>query len=767
MIKKNQLNFDKIKKFYEENYHYFLKNILVQTYKIKTQYDLKNIKILNNDSLHVSLNTSIKDIFNYQSKKISLDFLLKCSNEKKYPSSNFLDEKKYKKIQEEVAKDIIKLNNSSEENPNILFRIENPYEEKMEVKICKNPKNDKETFLQLWTTSVLINSIKLEEKGIKSVYFDDVFGKPKFSSDGQKLIFLVEIDSSKNFKNYFSINDKKYDKENLEENSDLENDEFLKNMKKFDYKQEFGEALDGKSYPIIAIYDIIKNDIGLIDLDVINKNLKNEDKKIRLYPATPFFDNNNRDIIFTGYDFENDNKLGIIFCLKRSSKIYLLKKPKINWKNDEKKKKKFDKNFEEIDESSNNEKFKFDNKLFLISNEIIENEDYTELNKNNFKINYNETKYNYTNIYPSLSPDGNRLIFLSNEKATAHMNGLRLNIIEWSEEKKKFEEFLKKETENQEKNLQTNELSIVNLPNFKFHVKLIIDKITFDNNYFCGIYSYEEAISKSFFISNDKIIINTNHENSNKFYLYDISKNLLILPYQNINLFIFDSKRVNNSENRLFFSINSYVNILPFVCMWKINEEKYESILENIIKEEDKIQDKLNINTSNYQNYLDNNKLITNDHIIFNKIINLETENYDVTKKNLRVIYLSDNFTNDIFHIKQIENDNFEYFSKRNGEEENLFNFEIFNNSDLYKDFADDKNCNSHIRSKEDFLLQNTFNQYINFIIKNTKVDDYKLNNVYGHFIYSESIYFRQNSDDINNFKRQLFISYMEVQMEI
>ena len=164
----------------------------------------------------------------------------------------------------------------------------------MEIKICKNPKNDKETLLQLWQTSCLLNSIKLEEKGIKSVYFDDVFGKPKFSQDGKKLIFLVELDKSKIYQNYFSIKNQTHDKENPKETTennnnkqDNGNDDFFKNMKKFEYKQEFGEALDGKSDPVIAIYDILRNDIGFINLDKIN-DYKSNKEQIKIYPATPF-----------------------------------------------------------------------------------------------------------------------------------------------------------------------------------------------------------------------------------------------------------------------------------------------------------------------------------------------------------------------------------------------------------------------------------------------------------------------------------------------
>ncbi len=765
MIGNSFKNLEKIKKLFDENYTYFLKNILVQAYKIKNQYELKSIKKLKNNQYQTSLNTPIKDIFNYQSKKLSLENIIdnsiKDSDIKKLPSTFYLDENKYLENQSKISNNIIKLNNSSEENPNLLFRICNPKDEKLEVKIIKNAKNDKETFLQLWSTSNLINTIKLEEKGIKLIYLDDVFGKPKFSPDGKKLIFIVELDNSKNYKNYFSIENKI----NLTNGINEENDEYIKNMKKFEYRQEFGEALEGKADPFIAIYDIIKSDIGLIDLNELNVDSKNDDiSNIKIYPSTPFFDSNNNDIIFTGYNFKNDNKLGLIYCLKRPSKIYLLRRPKINWKNIENK----DRENKESGKTIKNE-FNFDNKLFVLSNEIICNEGTKEMIKSD--IIFKDPKYNYTNIFPLISPEGKNLLYLSNEKATPHMNGFRLNLINWEKEKIRLDNILSNNKELKEKYNKNDIMKIVQIPNFYFETNLLVDKISFENKYFTGIYSYEDTLSKSLFISNDKIILNSINENSNIFYIYDITKNLLIKPYQKISLCVFDSKKIENSENninndKVFFSVNSYVNVLPFVCMWKINIENYNNIINKIIQEENKNNDK-NINDSilidknNYRNFLDKNNNPNNfQKEINNKIINLETENYSITKEKLSVLYLGEENTNEIFEVIQIESENSDYFSENEDKEFpyslNLevlskVDFNTHNNEEISNKNKNDSVDDNLNKAKEDFMLQNDFKKYLNHIILNTIVEDYYYNDTYGHFIYSDSEIYSFKNSNLNN----------------
>lgn len=764
MKAKNSQKFDKIKKMFEENYSYFLKNVLLQAYKIKNQYEFKSLTNLGNNSTHVSLTTSLKDIFNYQSKKISTDYLIQNEIKNKFEASSFLDDKKYIEIKEELASNIIKLNNSTEENPNILFRLANPVDEKIEIRMVKNQKNDKETFLQLWQTSALIRSIKLEEKGIKSVYCDDVFGRPKFSPDGKKLIFTVEKDLSKNFKNYFSINNQNSDKDiNDDDKDENKDDEFIKNMKKFDYRQEFGEALDGKADPVIAVFDILRNDIGLIDLDEINfNNNKNEnnydEKKIKIYPATPFFDVNSNDILFAGYQFENDFKLGIIFCLKRPCKIYLLKNPKINWKNADKEVKDKEKNkSEQAAEDKKNPLF--ENKLFIVSEESI-----NSLKENQIEmLKYNNTVYNYCNFSPLMSADGKFLCFLSNEKSTAHMNGLRLNLIDWAQQKKKFEESLNENKELQQK-FNNEKLALVEIPGFKFNSKLAIDKINFENNYFCGIYCYNDLLSKSLFISNDKIIINTNHQNSNKFLIYDITKELLIQPYQTLNISVFDSKTVAKTKDDLFFSLNSYVNVMPFTCMWKIDNNKYNSTIDKILKQEENSISITQENHKEFSNKNENNGLTANDKIVFDKIVNLETENFNATRAKLSILYLGENNTNEIFEINQIENENYEYFFKNTKNEESeiskLLNFNKFTEEDLSENSNNNNFNNKNLQnSKADYILQENFKQYLSFIITNSKVNEYKYNGVHGYFIHSESIFTQsenQNTKQTKSKKRPI-----------
>lgn len=818
MLGKNKLKyFESIKRTYDENYNYFLKNILLQTYKIKNLYELKNFKPLRNKSFSYTLSSPVKDIFNYQTKKVSTDYYMTNITNDSYKSSMMLDHNLYLNNDMSQGQSFEKTNTSNEDNQNVLFRMINPAVENLEIKIIKNLKNDKETFLQLWQTSVLINSVKLEDKGVKSIYIDDTFGRPKFSPDGKKLIFLVELDRSKNYKNYFSIPNAKnefykendsIDDKNKETNGDFntdKDDEFIKNMKKFEYRQEFGELLDDKADPVIAIYDILKNDVGLIDLSEINKT-----EKIKIYPATPIFDFDNADIIFTGYYFDKDIKLGITYCLKRPSKIFLLKNPTINWKNEEKPSKAAPSSDKiKVIESpralyrphEEGKCFSYDNKLFVISNVKIERGDIFDqsgININDHfydeseEIIFKKTQYNYTNIFPILSPNGKNFIFFSTEKATPHMNGLRLNHIDWAQEKQKLEDYLKRNLLMETK-YNTGRLELVKTPNFRIFAKVVIDKIKFENSYYCGIYSYEDMLSKSLFISNDKIIINTYHRNSNKFYIYDISKNILLLPYQNMSICVFDSKQLRknssindldyNKDNNIFFSVNSYANIFPFVCCWRINDEKYEELINKILqtssveKEASKAdqatqktskQNKVFITQANYSEHMSNNNKENNNsnaNMILDQLIALETENSKILNKELNVLCLSEASTNLIFDVRQIESENADYFSpseKSDNQNQQFLNFDLPFKGFTHKADESNKakeNLEHKKANEEDLFLQSKFKAYVNEVVTNTILEEFSYNNVKGFFVYS-GICGNKNTEQNKNEKNENLVLF-------
>jgi dipeptidyl aminopeptidase/acylaminoacyl peptidase len=483
------------------NYLLFLKNILNLTFKIKNSYELKSLNPLGNGLYSIELYSFIKDISNYTSKKIVENFLYN-KNENK----------------------CIRLNSSFiEENPNIYCTV-SYQNDGLEVKFIKNNKNDKETNLEVWNGSILINSLKLGDYNISKVYYDDVFGKPKFSPDGKKVIFIGEFDYLKKFKNYFNIENKEGVDVDVQSNNSLnvKNDnEIVRNMSKFEYRQDFGELLPDKTDPQLFIYNIENNKVYHIKNDLIN-----------IFPGQPVIDKND-DIVFTGFNFPYF-KFGLTYCLKRKSSLYLIKNPLLT-----------DVSQNLNQDNSKNEK----------QNTIIE---LTENNNNT-----------YTNIYPIFSPNFEHLLYFSNENATPHMNGLKLCSINWNIKNSYDKELGSK-------------IKLDDYEKIKNYVKILIPKMDNQNDNFSGIYSYEDGVSLRNFLSEDLFIFNSHNKNNNKVYMYDIKRNrLLAIPSSN-----FSSSRIVSvhPDQGFIITLNSDINILPYTLLVKFNLAKYEQE-ENFIVE--------------------------------------------------------------------------------------------------------------------------------------------------------------------------------------
>lgn len=95
---------------------------------------------------------------------------------------------------------------------------------------------------------------------IKNVYNDAIFGKPSWSSNFDKIVFIGEpVD--KTYTNYYEL--KKKDSKESEEKEK----EKLDQESKFLYKENFGETLHEKVNPKMFIYDVNKNELIAIDLD--------------------------------------------------------------------------------------------------------------------------------------------------------------------------------------------------------------------------------------------------------------------------------------------------------------------------------------------------------------------------------------------------------------------------------------------------------------------------------------------------------------------
>jgi acylaminoacyl-peptidase len=450
----------------KSNYSLFLKNILSIGYKLKNNYEVKNFRQLG-DKYFISLTAGIKDIFTNANKRISEDY--------------FID----------LNTSIPVTNACYEENANIKAVSKYEKDNNLEARVIKT---EKETFLEIWYKDSLLNSIKVDDFKIKQIYTDCVFGKPRFSENGKKLIFIAEFDSTKEYKNYFSINDK-----DLEEEDKIE-----KNLDKFKERQSFGEALEDKAEPFICIYNL--EDKKLYKLDLANYPT--------IYPALPQFDNTNNDIIFSGYEFPN-YKLGIIYCLKRKSGIFLVHNPLLD-------------------------EIKKEDKKTFSTNQLI------RLSGDN--------DYEFTNIYPNFSPGYKTLVYYSNEKAVPHMNGLTLRVINWEEK------------------TALDKLEKVDYSTIKS--KEVLSKLNNPQVQFNGIYTNEEDLVYSKFINEDIFVFGSICQAASRIYLYDFKNNLLShLPEENSMTRIIEV-RPNES---CIVTINSDVNILPYVKLVKFFYKKYSN----------------------------------------------------------------------------------------------------------------------------------------------------------------------------------------------
>jgi hypothetical protein len=455
----------------KNNYSVFLKNLLSIGYKLKGNYDVKNFKKLG-DKYFVSLTAGVKDIFTNASKRVSEDYYVDFESKTSTPITNAC----------------------YEENSNIKAVTKYDKDNNLEARVIKT---EKESFLEIWYKDNLLSSVKVDDFKIKQINTDSVFGKPKFSENGKRLIFTAEFDTSKDFKNYFTINDKEL----------LEEDKIEKNLDKFKERQSFGEALEEKAEPFICVYNL--EDKKLYKLDLSNYPT--------IYPALPQYDNTNQDIVFSGYEFPN-YKYGAIYCLKRKSGIFLVRNPQLDEiKKDDKK------------SSSNNQ-------LIRLSG---------------------DNDYEYTNLYPFFSPKHKKLIYFSNEKAVPHMNGLTLRVINWEEKGR-----IDTSCEGDYSNLKSQE---------------VLAKINDTNDHFNGIYTNEDDLIYCKFLNEDIFVFGAISKATTKIYLYDIKNSLLSHLPDELSMNRLVEVRENES---CIVTINSDINRLPHVKLYKFNYEEYSKHVE-------------------------------------------------------------------------------------------------------------------------------------------------------------------------------------------
>ena len=473
----------------------FLISLISSIYKIKTKYDFKSFTSISSSIKYFEFSNTIKDIFTKSNKSLSIQYLV---NEK----SSF------------PVKGI-----SNEENTFLLFKVTSNKSNNIEVRFVKDSKNDKDINIEVWTNNILYKTIQLNELAITQIYHDEIFGKPQFSEDLSKLIFLAEQDEKKSIKNYYSIpDDEKF------------NEEFEKSLSKYEYKQDFGELLTGKCEPKVFILDLNKMTIFNLKFNNIGNN----------YISHPIFDEKSEGILFTAYDFPYF-KLGLVYCMKRKSDIYYIKNPILEG----------------------------------VPKKVIKDEEKLEKNfGNDFTSAIKLTQNEYSNFLQKFSSDFNYLIYFSNEKATPHNNGLRLNLINW-------------------KNDPTTS-------------SVLINKITKCNDYFNGIYMDEASIQKSDFIDNEFFAFTTTFKNKSKSLIYHIKSNI-----------IFDLNLLFKDNSVFIVKVLGYSLIVSVEDGNKIPELFFINLNTNYISKLIYSTDKKNLITLENNNYYYNGIFIDeNEDII-------------------------------------------------------------------------------------------------------------------------------------------------------
>jgi hypothetical protein len=162
-------------------------------------------------------------------------------------------------------------------------------------------KNEKDVFIEVWSGSGFVSSLKATDK-IAKVYNDTVFGGFAWSTDENKITFVGEVPEIAAYKNPFE-EVKKEEKKEEESKADKPEEHWQED--KFLYANDFGEALVGKKNPAIFVFNLV--DSSLERLQGIPD---------RVYPQRPIFDEHNKGLLFSGVSLPF-KKLGLIYCLNR------------------------------------------------------------------------------------------------------------------------------------------------------------------------------------------------------------------------------------------------------------------------------------------------------------------------------------------------------------------------------------------------------------------------------------------------------------------
>lgn len=180
------------------------------------------------------------------------------------------------------------------------------------VRVRQGAKEAKELWLELWRGDVGLEKATKISDAAGKIYDDVVFGGVSWNRNCDKIVFVAEVNKPKAYDNAFEIKKKaESDDPSAEKKKKDAEKPFWED--KYEYKDDFGETLEGKQNPGIFMWDLEGED----SQDV--RQIKGIPDG--LVPVQPIFDESGNGILFSGIDLPL-RRLGLNFCLNRTTKLY-------------------------------------------------------------------------------------------------------------------------------------------------------------------------------------------------------------------------------------------------------------------------------------------------------------------------------------------------------------------------------------------------------------------------------------------------------------
>ncbi len=287
-------------------------------------------------------------------------------------------------------------------------------------------KSGDKTSLEIWGKNGLIKSIKVSDLH-GAIYNDAQFCLEglRWSQDEKRIVYIAEKKEEK-YPKYFD---------------DLTTDEEVsKAFKGFEYRQDLGEGYRGKVTPSLFVYDVREEQVYRVT------NLP-----VELIPTqVSFADKEGKSMVFCGYKYPNVRQ-GLKFCYNRDSKIYHIKNVVLERMKEDKSKK-----LSEEEKKNQKEQIRKEgdeNPPKLISNDDIA-------------------------IFPIISQDFTKLVYLFSPWKVTHTTGLGLKLIDLS-----------------------------NGVGENITPKVVVDIVQEPNENFAGFMGYHDRFNKMRFIGGNKYVV--------------------------------------------------------------------------------------------------------------------------------------------------------------------------------------------------------------------------------------------------------------------